>query len=626
MSKNRATDFICIMVTVLTVIMGCTLTFGALPEGEAVKNEPPYVASLFSTNKVHTVNIVANQRDWDYMIANASNEEYITCSIVIDGNAVKNVAIRPKGNSSLSQITRSDSSRYSFKIEFDHYESGKSYKGLDKLVLNNISQDNTYMKDYVCYQLMNAAEADAPFSSFAYITVNGGDWGLYLAVEAIEDSFANRVYGADTGRIYKPESMEMGNWDNRERDGLSNQWQMPENFEFPQNRDDQMPEDIEFPPNRDVQMPEDIEFPPNRDVQMPEGAEFPQNDSPQMPRFGENGDGMRRRGMEGATTLKYTDDEIASYSAIFDNDVLKNASDADKKRLIASLKELAESVDGNGKILEDIIDTNKVLRYFVVHNFVLNGDSYTGNLVHNYYLNENDGKLSMIAWDYNLAFGGMGMGGMGMRGMGMGMGMGGMGNVSGMDSNQTDATAQVNSPIDTPLSSATFSDRPMLGALLSNETYLLLYHKIYREFLDYFKSEEFSEMYDNAVNLIAPYVDKDPTAFCEYEDFQKGQRTLRDFCLLRAKSVESQLKGKIASTTDGQNEDNKMAFIDASSIDISSMGSNFTGSRNDVGGFEGWGRQPEAAQNSDETDKADNDNAGIWRLDRKEEIARNIEP
>ncbi len=49
---------------------------------------------------------------------------------------------------------------------------------------------------------------------------------------------------------------------------------------------------------------------------------------------------------------------------------------------------------------------DEVLRYFVVHNFVVNGDSYTGSMIHNYYLYEQDGKLSMIPWDYNLAFGG----------------------------------------------------------------------------------------------------------------------------------------------------------------------------------------------------------------------------
>ena len=48
------------------------------------------------------------------------------------------------------------------------------------------------------------------------------------------------------------------------------------------------------------------------------------------------------------------------------------------------------------------MDVDEVIRYFVVHNFVCNFDSYTGSMIHNYYLYEEDGQLSMIPWDYNL--------------------------------------------------------------------------------------------------------------------------------------------------------------------------------------------------------------------------------
>ena len=52
----------------------------------------------------------------------------------------------------------------------------------------------------------------------------------------------------------------------------------------------------------------------------------------------------------------------------------------DEARLIESLKKLSSYED-----LEDVLDMDAVLRYFVVHNFVVNGDSYTGSMIHNYY-------------------------------------------------------------------------------------------------------------------------------------------------------------------------------------------------------------------------------------------------
>lgn len=92
--------------------------------------------------------------DWDSFIESCEDEAYSACAVVIDGESYKNVAIRAKGNTSLSSVRQLGSQRYSFKIEFDHYDSGKTYHGLDKLCLNNLIQDNTMMKDYLVYRLM----------------------------------------------------------------------------------------------------------------------------------------------------------------------------------------------------------------------------------------------------------------------------------------------------------------------------------------------------------------------------------------------------------------------------------------------------------------------------------------
>ena len=47
----------------------------------------------------------------------------------------------------------------------------------------------------------------------------------------------------------------------------------------------------------------------------------------------------------------------------------------------------------------------QVLRYFTVQVFVMNWDSYLGHTGHNYFLYEENGILSILPWDYNLAFG-----------------------------------------------------------------------------------------------------------------------------------------------------------------------------------------------------------------------------
>ena len=43
------------------------------------------------------------------------------------------------------------------------------------------------MKDYLAYTLMNRMGVPTPLCSFVQLSVNGEPWGLYLAVEGVDD-------------------------------------------------------------------------------------------------------------------------------------------------------------------------------------------------------------------------------------------------------------------------------------------------------------------------------------------------------------------------------------------------------------------------------------------------------
>ena len=245
--------------------------------------------------------------------------------------------------------------------------------------------------------------------------------------------------------------------------------------------------------------------------------------------------------------LRYIDDDPDSYSNIFQN-AKTDITKADQSRLIASLKAL-----GEGENLENVLDIDRVLRYFVVHNFVCNGDSYTGSMVHNYYLYEEDGRLSMIPWDYNLAYGTFQSG---------------------------DATSTVNEPIDSPVTGG--DSRPMVDWIWEQDEYTELYHQYFREFLE---TVNITGLIEQTAALIAPYVEKDPTAFYSNQEFQTGAETLGDFCRLRTESILGQLEGTIPSTSEGQAED-ASSLVDASFIRLSDMGTM------DRGGGSGDGERP----------------------------------
>ena len=209
MTTSKNINRICVIITAIAVLV-TVLFMNAKALGvstiDTISFE--YETSLFDDSYVHTIDITID--DWDGLIENATSEEYSAADVTIDGETVKNVGIRAKGNTSLSTVSQLDSERYSFKIEFDAYETSGNYQGLDKLCLNNLIQDYTMMKDYITYKLMNEFGVASPLVSYCFITVNGEDWGLYLAVEAVEDSFLERNYGTNYGELYKPDTMSMG--------------------------------------------------------------------------------------------------------------------------------------------------------------------------------------------------------------------------------------------------------------------------------------------------------------------------------------------------------------------------------------------------------------------------------
>ena len=616
MSTSKHFDRICCIVLALALLI--TVLF---MNGEALGITPAsramgYEDRLFNYTEVHTIDLVVD--DWDGFLATCTDEEYIECTAVIDGEAYRNIALRAKGNTSLSSVKNYGNDRYSFKLEFDHFDSTNTYHGLDKLCLNNIIQDNTYMKDFLVYQMMLEYGAKAPLCSFAYITVNGNDWGLYLAVEAVEDSFLQRNYGSDHGELYKPDSMSMGGgrgngkgfdigeftdddgrFDPTAAQGITENSSTEERAQYHHNGEHgnmrgfgNTSQDLDISAlaetlDKDSELYEIVQsLPEGATMQeliaaLPEGFDMREIMTDRAPMGGGKG-GMSIMGSSDVK-LQYIDDDPDSYSTIFDS-AKTDINATDKQRMIEALKALGKQ-DTSAVFVEDVI------RYFVVHNFVCNGDSYTGNMIHNYYLYEEDGKLAMLPWDYNLAFG-------------------------GFDGN--DATSAVNAPIDTPVSGGTGEDRPMAYWIFSDDRYTQMYHEYFSEFLSQcFDSGSVTQLIDDTAALIAPYVEKDPTKFCTYEEFTKGVAALREFCVLRAESVSGQLDGSIHSTTEGQNGSD--ALIDASHIVLSDMGSmgrnGGMGGSDDRRGMENFGERnnrpsaeeqsiPKISANEQESDSA----------------------
>ena len=512
-----------------------------------------YESTLFDTSEIMTVNIIMDEDQWQELLDNAISEKYYACDVEINGETISNVGIRTKGNTSLSSIANDpDTDRYSFKIKFDKYVDGQTCMGLDKLVLNNNFADATNRKEALVYDMFQYLGADASLYNYAKISVNGEYWGTYLALEAVEDSFKLRNYGVSDGKLYKPETMEMGN-DQKDQKADARPFigESDQNFdgEFPNFGSPNQNGDGKEPPEKPDMAQENItdDGTDGGDrPQRPQG-DFDQADMDEKFRNPQGGSGDFGN-RNGGADLNYTDDDVDSYSTIWDGADGK-VTDSDKERVVNAIKNINEGTD-----LTAYLDIDNILKYMAVHEFVVNLDSLSGNMAHNYYLYENDGQLNIIPWDYNLSFGGM------MNG--------GMGGSPGRESTESsEATSMINDPIDTPFDGTDFFD-----ALLENEEYLAQYHGYLRQLAEeYVQGGRLQEVWERLDAQTDELIETDPTAFYTAAEYEEAKETLWTVLQLRAESVLGQLDGTIPSTDDGQ-QNAQDTLIDGSAIDLSVMG------------------------------------------------------
>lgn len=490
---------------IFLMLVAILFTIGTIYLIQALQLEPmgspySYKERLFNEEIVSTVEITIEEEEWQDLLANPLEEEYKEASITINGEKVSNVAIRTKGNSSLTSVANSDSERYSLKVDFNYYDSTQSYYGLTKLNLNNGFSDTTQMKEFVSYELMEQMGIPTPAHSYMKVIVNGEYYGLMLGVEAVDQTFIAENYGTTQGYLYKP-------------DGIG-------------------------------------------------------------------------------SDLVYISDSLADYEGI---EVKMNEDQLEGSELISMIQAINQ-----GEGYEDYLNIDEMLRYFAMNTALVNLDSYQGQTKHNYYLYEDEnGVFSILPWDFNMSFGGFNMGGQGGPPANANANMPNeLGDAAGapqvqdpdrtqmMERSPIDPTEEsrnrlgdagmmpqennqrgggmmaagellsedtINLSIYQPLSGTTLSERPLLNVLFSDETLLAQYES----YLEYIATEVLTEENVAAITtklgeLLAPYIESDPSKFFTTEEFMEGvsgDNSLPEFAKQRSESILAQLSGELVVET-----------------------------------------------------------------------------
>jgi len=134
--------------------------------------------------------------------------EYVHGNATIDGQTVKNIGIRYKGNG--TYFDGAAAGKVSLKLDFAEYVKGQRLGQLKKLNLHSNITDATWMNEVLAFQLFRDAGVPAPRTSYArvYVTVDRRQdrayAGLYSLVENPDEEFVTARGLPKAGAIFKP--------------------------------------------------------------------------------------------------------------------------------------------------------------------------------------------------------------------------------------------------------------------------------------------------------------------------------------------------------------------------------------------------------------------------------------
>ena len=179
----------------LLAVVALSLCMGVFA-APALADDP--AAALYQPNRVDVIELGLSQEAIDAL--EAEPEEYVkgTFSLAETNgtpggvgpfSAPRPVEVRLKGDASFKDL----GGKAAFKLKFKAVDA---FLGLRKMTLNNMVEDPSMIHETLAYTAFAAAGVPTPRTSFAYVYVNGVDYGLHLDLETLDKVALEKRFGA----------------------------------------------------------------------------------------------------------------------------------------------------------------------------------------------------------------------------------------------------------------------------------------------------------------------------------------------------------------------------------------------------------------------------------------------
>lgn len=152
---------------------------------------------LFDPTQVHDIALTVNSRDWRDLQETYKENTYYLADLRWRGMTVRNIGIRSRGTGSRS------SAKPGLRLDFDRYSQTQEFLGFKSLVLDNLTQDPSMLKERISMQFFREMGLPAPRVVHARLSVNNHFVGLYAIVEPVDKRFLKRHFEQNDGYLYE---------------------------------------------------------------------------------------------------------------------------------------------------------------------------------------------------------------------------------------------------------------------------------------------------------------------------------------------------------------------------------------------------------------------------------------
>lgn len=189
---------------------------------------------VFPQNSVNRMDIIIDPDNWDKMVVDMTakygkfgsrgpqinpifreDPVFVPCSLIFNGKEWYQVGIRFKGNSSLFTAWKTGIWKLAFKLDFDEFEEqypeikDQRFYGFKQIALANNFHDVSFLREKIVPGIFRSIGVKAPYTAYYKLFIDHGHgpvyFGLYTAVEVVDDTMLQTQFGSDYGNCYKPE-------------------------------------------------------------------------------------------------------------------------------------------------------------------------------------------------------------------------------------------------------------------------------------------------------------------------------------------------------------------------------------------------------------------------------------